>query len=73
MRWSAAQSLAWIIRKKPLELRVWLTEMGPDIEPAGKMLAEAIVLVMYAHGAGQSLTRLSSRYPTTNFAFQDSH
>jgi hypothetical protein len=42
MRWSAAQALAWIIRKKPLELRVWLTEMGPDIEPAGKMLAEAI-------------------------------
>jgi len=42
MRWSAAQALAWIIRKKPLELREWLTEMGPGIEPAGKMLAETI-------------------------------
>jgi hypothetical protein len=40
MRWPAARALAWIILK--VETNVWTPEMGPDIEPAGKMLAEAI-------------------------------
>jgi hypothetical protein len=42
MRWSAAQALAWIIRQTPLELKEWTSEMGPEIEPAGKKLAKAI-------------------------------
>ena len=42
MRWSAAQALAWIIRRAPLELKKWTSEMGPGIEPAGKKLARAI-------------------------------
>jgi hypothetical protein len=46
MRWSAAQALAWIIRRKPLELKEWTSKMGPKIEPAAIKLSRAI-------GAGQ--------------------
>lgn len=42
MRWSAAQTLAWIIQHEPVELKEWTTEMGPKIEPAAKTLATAI-------------------------------
>ena len=40
MRWSAAQALAWIIKR--VETNVWTPEMGPEMESAGKMLAGAI-------------------------------
>jgi hypothetical protein len=42
MRWLAAQALAWIIKRVPLELKDWTSDMGPDIESAGKMLAGAM-------------------------------
>ena len=40
MKWSAAQMLAWIIKR--VETNVWTPEMGPEMESAGKMLAGAI-------------------------------
>jgi hypothetical protein len=42
MRWSAAQTLAWIIQQDPLELNKWTREMGPKIEPAAKQLGAMI-------------------------------
>jgi hypothetical protein len=43
MRWSAAQMLAWIDRKKPLELKEWSSDMDGQILPAQLKLREAIV------------------------------
>jgi hypothetical protein len=42
MRWSAAQTLSWIIRQDPLGLKDWPSEMGPKIEPIQKKLATSI-------------------------------
>ena len=42
MRWSAAQTLSWIIRQEPLELKQWSPDMGPKMEPAQKTLATGI-------------------------------
>lgn len=42
MRWSAAQTLSWIIRKTPLELTDWTSDMGPMIKDAQKKLARVI-------------------------------
>jgi hypothetical protein len=42
MRWTAAQTLSWIIQQEPLEFRDWSTGIGPKIEPAQKTLATGI-------------------------------
>jgi len=42
LRWSAAQALAWIMRQKPLELREWKSDMGPELRPAEKALGKAL-------------------------------
>jgi hypothetical protein len=42
MRWSAAQTLSWIIRQEPLELKQWTLDMGPLIIHAQKKLADEI-------------------------------
>lgn len=42
MRWSAAQTLSWIIQQDPLELKDWRAGMGPKMEPAQKTLATSI-------------------------------
>jgi hypothetical protein len=42
MRWSAAQTLSWIIRQEPLELKQWTTDMGQLIISAQKQLANEI-------------------------------
>ncbi len=42
MRWSAAQTLSWIICKAPLELSNWTPEMGPMIKDAQKELTRLI-------------------------------
>jgi hypothetical protein len=42
MRWSAAQTLSWIIQQEPLELKDWRAGMGPKIEPAQRKLASSI-------------------------------
>jgi len=42
MRWSAAQTLSWIIQQEPLELKDWRAGMGSKMEPAQKTLAKSI-------------------------------
>jgi hypothetical protein len=42
MRWSAAQSLSWIIKQEPLPLREWTSDMGPNLKDAQKRLAGSI-------------------------------
>jgi len=44
MRWSASQTLAWIIGQKPLSLEKneWTTDMGPKMKAAQRALAEAL-------------------------------
>jgi hypothetical protein len=42
MRWSAAQTLSWIIQQEPLELKDWRVGMGPKMEPAQKTLTTGI-------------------------------
>jgi hypothetical protein len=42
MRWSAAQTLSWIIQQEPLELKDWRAGMGSKIEPAQLSLASSI-------------------------------
>jgi hypothetical protein len=41
-RWSAAEALSWIIRREPLGIREWSSEMGPSIGTAEQALASAI-------------------------------
>jgi hypothetical protein len=42
MRWSAAETLSWIIRRQPRKLKDWTPDMGPKIESAQRELASAI-------------------------------
>jgi hypothetical protein len=42
MRWSAAQTLAWIIRQEPLELKDWPAGIAPKLEPTQERLATSI-------------------------------
>lgn len=42
MRWSAAQTLGWIIRGDPRDLGSWTTDMGPELKNAETELAKAI-------------------------------
>ena len=42
MRWSAAQTLAWILRRAPLDLRKWTSDMGPELAKAKEELSRAI-------------------------------
>jgi hypothetical protein len=42
MRWSAAQTLAYIITGVPHEWKDWTSKMGPEIEPAAIKLGRAV-------------------------------
>jgi hypothetical protein len=42
MRWSAAEALAWVMRRDRRDLGSWTPDMGPEIEGAQKELAKAI-------------------------------
>ena len=42
MRWTAAQALSWIIQQKPLDLREWTSDMGPQLKDAQRKLASEI-------------------------------
>jgi hypothetical protein len=44
MRWSASETLAWIIGQKPLSLEKneWTPDMGPKLKDAQRMLAGAL-------------------------------
>jgi hypothetical protein len=42
MRWSAAQTLSWIIQHKALPLKSWTDELGPKLSAAEIELAAAI-------------------------------
>src|SRR5689334_21923935 len=42
MRWSAARALSWIMRREPLDLRQWASDMDPSLRDAQKCLAAAI-------------------------------
>ena len=57
MRWSAAQSLSWIIKQKPLPLREWTSDMGPKLKDArGRSLPASLLMVGCKHGAENSRT-----------------
>jgi hypothetical protein len=42
MRWTAAQTLSWIIKQVPLEWKDWSAGMGPKLEPSQSALATSI-------------------------------
>jgi len=54
MKWSAAQTLSWIIRREPLELKQWTSDMGPKITDAQRGLTEKLAAgVVQAWGRKQ--------------------
>jgi hypothetical protein len=65
MRWSAAQALAWIIKR--VEPEVWTPEMGPEIESAGKMLAGAISAGHVRAWGRQTPHALNEQIPSDQF------
>jgi hypothetical protein len=71
MRWSAAQTLAYIITGVPHEWKDWTSKMGPEIEPAAIKLGRAVGADRVSAWAGEPLKGRLSRYPAINFAFRD--
>jgi hypothetical protein len=70
-KWSAAQTLAWIIRQEPLELRKWASDMGSQLEPAAKKLSEAIGGGDVNAWGRPEPHALTERIPNDQFSIQD--
>jgi hypothetical protein len=68
MKWSAAQTLSWIIKQEPLELKDWPAGMGPQIEPAQKMLSSRINASNIR--AEEARTARLSKYQAETFVFR---
>ena len=67
MRWSAAQTLSWIMRQEALELRQWTADMGPMIIDAQRMLASKIAAGQVQAWGRKQPHGLAEQIPTDPF------
>src|SRR5262245_23452801 len=67
MRWSAAQTIGWILRRQPLHLEQWTTEMGPELSGAQKQLAMAIASGQVQAWGRKQAHALTEQLPTDPF------
>jgi len=75
MRWTAAQALSWIIQQKPLDLREWTSDMGPQLKDAQRKLASEITSGTVQawgrkqpHGLAEQMPRDPFRIPSLTVA-----
>ena len=66
MRWSAAQTLSWIIRREPLELKQWTSDLGPELVNAQRELAKKLADGLQAWGRREP-HGLAERIPSDPF------
>jgi len=67
MRWSAAQTLSWIMRQEAWELRQWTADMGPMIIDAQRMLASKIAAGQVQAWGRKQPHGLAEQIPTDPF------